>query len=84
MRVQVGEISCERCTFNFERVYGPRGTGYIECHHMVPFHASGATTTTLDDLALLCSNCHRTIHRAAPWPTPAELRRLINHALSER
>jgi putative restriction endonuclease len=27
--------------------------------------------------ALLCSNCHRMIHRKPPWPTPAQLRAII-------
>ncbi|MEV4457335.1 HNH endonuclease [Microbispora sp. NPDC049633] len=77
VRACADELACEVCGFNFEHVYGPRGVGYIECHHVVPLHASGATTTKLDDLALLCSNCHRMIHRQPPWPTPGELRQLI-------
>jgi 5-methylcytosine-specific restriction enzyme A len=34
---------------------------------------------SINDLALLCSNCHRMIHRKPPWPTPAQLRDLIHH-----
>ncbi|MEV4457357.1 HNH endonuclease [Microbispora sp. NPDC049633] len=64
--------------FDFEHTYGPRGAGYIECHHIVPLHVSGPVTTKLDDLALVCSNCHRMIHRSAPWLTPSELRKLVN------
>lgn len=33
--------------------------------------------TKLSDLALICANCHRMIHRRAPWPTPKELRAQI-------
>lgn len=72
-----GVLACEVCSFDFERFYGPRGAGYIECHHVVPLHMSGPTTTNLDDLALVCANCHRMIHRSAPWPTPRELRDAI-------
>ncbi|MER6826553.1 HNH endonuclease [Streptosporangium sp. NPDC000563] len=71
------DLACESCGFSFIRTYGARGADYIECHHVVPLHASGETRTRLEDLALLCANCHRMIHRAAPWPTPTELRRLI-------
>lgn len=74
---QHGELSCEACGFNFEKTYGPRGANYIECHHIVPLHVSGETKTRLQDLSLLCANCHRMIHRASPWPTPEQLRALI-------
>lgn len=67
-------IACEVCGFDFAEVYGVVGDGYIEVHHVLPLHASGPITTRLDDLALLCSNCHRMIHRARPWLTPDELR----------
>lgn len=72
-----GTLSCEACGFDFGKVYGARGEGYIECHHVVPLHEAGEGTTKLADLALICSNCHRMIHRSAPWPTPAELRQMI-------
>lgn len=67
-------IACEVCDFDFAATYGEVGEGYIEVHHVLPLHASGPTMTRLDDLALLCSNCHRMIHRAKPWLTPDELR----------
>ncbi|CAL9289257.1 HNH endonuclease [Streptomyces sp. NPDC050585] len=72
-----GRLECEACGFDFERVYGDRGAGYIECHHVVPLHEAGEGQTRLRDLALICANCHRMIHRRAPWPTPAELRASI-------
>lgn len=75
-----GTLACEACGFDFEEVYGERGRGYIECHHVVPLHEAGEGTTKLSDLALICSNCHRMIHRRAPWPTPADLRATIKDA----
>lgn len=72
-----GAVACEVCSFDFGRTYGPLGAGYIECHHIVPLHVSGPVTTKLADLALICSNCHRMIHRSAPWLTPSDLRKLI-------
>ncbi|MER5772436.1 HNH endonuclease [Streptomyces sp. NPDC001985] len=74
---QGGRLACEACGFDFERVYGDRGSGYIECHHVVPLHEAGESRTKLSDLALICANCHRMIHRRAPWPTPGELRASI-------
>lgn len=77
VRSKQGHIACEVCGFDFERVYGDRGAGYVECHHAVPLHVSGRTTTHLEDLVLLCANCHRMIHRFTPWLTPAELRAMV-------
>ncbi|WP_433315672.1 HNH endonuclease [Micromonospora chersina] len=70
-------IACEACGFDFYQTYGERGQDYIECHHRVPLHVTGPIDTTLPDLALLCSNCHRMIHRSAPWLTVEELRKLV-------
>ncbi|MFF0432392.1 HNH endonuclease [Streptomyces sp. NPDC004327] len=81
-----GRLACEACGFDFEEVYGDRGAGYIECHHVVPLHEAGEGRTKLSDLALICANCHRMIHRRAPWPTPEELRASIarKHAADKR
>ena len=72
-----GKLACETCGFDFGAVYGEHGDGYIECHHIVPLSESGETTTKLADLILICSNCHRMIHRRSPWLSPVELRAMI-------
>jgi len=72
-----GTLACEICGFDFRATYGERGDGCIECHHVVPLHASGETRTSLDDLILICANCHRMVHRKRPWLKPDELRQLI-------
>ncbi|MFE2376210.1 HNH endonuclease [Streptomyces sp. NPDC059398] len=81
-----GQLACEACGFDFEKFYGDRGAGYIECHHVLPLHVAGESRTKLSDLALICANCHRMIHRQAPWPTPEELRASIEqkHANDRR
>jgi len=59
-----GELKCEACDFDFEKKYGQMGKGYIECHHLIPLSNFQTTKETkLDDLAMLCSNCHRMIHK---------------------
>ncbi len=75
-------LRCEACDFDFEQTYGDRGQGFIECHHVQPLHETGERSTTIKDLALLCSNCHRMIHRKPPWPTPVQLRELISEQLT--
>lgn len=77
VRAEGRPLSCAACGFDFEETYGERGEGYIECHHIVPLHTAGERTTRLHDLVLVCSNCHRMIHRRSPWLTPAELEELL-------
>ncbi|MFF3018697.1 HNH endonuclease [Streptomyces sp. NPDC057939] len=70
-------LACEACDFDYEEVYGERGKDYIEVHHVVPLHEAGEGITRLADLALICASCHRMIHRRAPWPTPAQLKEIV-------
>lgn len=73
-----GAISCEACDFEYGKVYGKRGDGFIEAHHLTPVHQLlPGTKTRLQDLALLCANCHRIIHAQKPWLTLEELRALL-------
>lgn len=73
-----GKLECEGCGFDFAETYGPRGHGFIEAHHTNPVHAmSEGDVTTPEDLALICSNCHRMIHKAKPWLTVPELKALL-------
>ncbi len=69
-----GQPTCEVCGFDFLATYGERGRGFIECHHLVPVRELRPNSvTTLDDLALLCANCHRMIHARRPWLSVDEL-----------
>lgn len=77
--------ACEVCGFSFAEVYGELGSDYIECHHVVPLHIAaqaGEVITNMDDLALVCANCHRMLHRGAPAPTLAELRSALRPGAS--
>lgn len=76
-------VQCEVCAFHFGQTYGGLGEDFIEVHHVLPLHISGPRETKLDDLALLCSNCHRMCHRSyrgASWRTPAAVRAEIEEA----
>jgi 5-methylcytosine-specific restriction enzyme A len=71
-------LSCEVCGFDFAAAYGERGEGFAECHHKVPVSKlRKGSRTRLSDLALVCSNCHRMIHRRAPWLTIEQLQALV-------
>jgi predicted HNH restriction endonuclease len=60
------DLKCEVCDFDFEDAYGKLGKGFAEVHHIIPLSTLGETKTKLSDLAVLCSNCHRMIHRTNP------------------
>lgn len=73
-----GRLFCEACSFDFSVTYGARGEGYIEVHHdMAVSELTPGGRTRLSDLKLLCSNCHRIIHRRRPWLVVDDLRRLL-------
>ena len=73
-----GILICECCGFDFQTAYGNLGVGFIECHHNKPVSEMvPGEKTTLDDLSLVCSNCHRMIHRQKPWLSVDELNALI-------
>ena len=58
-----GKLFCEVCYFNYYNVYGDLGKDFIECHHTVQISDMKPNhKTRLDDLVLLCANCHRMIH----------------------
>ncbi len=73
--------SCKACGFNFEAVYGERGKNYIEVHHLVPISTlpEASTISAKQDLTVLCSNCHRMIHRKRDAPLSlSELSKLVS------
>ena len=73
-----GTLECEVCTFDFFARYGELGREYIECHHVQPLaELQVEAVTKLADLALVCANCHRMIHRRKQWLSIAELRQLV-------
>ena len=72
-----GMLFCENCGFDFSKKYGERGLGFIEAHHTKPLsEMTEATITRVEDLVMLCSNCHSIIHLRKPWLTMIELKQL--------
>ena len=74
-----GNLNCEICGFSFEETYGKAGKDFCEVHHIRVLSESneGEPITTLDDLAILCSNCHRIIHHKKPAFTIDEVKSFI-------
>jgi len=73
-----GSLACEVCGFDFESAYGELGHGFAECHHTMPLsELAAAGSTRLSDLAVVCANCHRMIHKSRPVQTIDEMRTMI-------
>ena len=76
-----GALYCEVCGFNFAKVYGPIGENFVEGHHIKPVsQLQPNEKTKIEDIVLLCSNCHSMIHRRKPWLTREQLKDLLQQS----
>ncbi len=75
---------CQVCDFDFGEVYGSWGKGFAEIHHMQELSQAGDfgfDTNPKTDLAVLCSNCHRMVHRKPKHALSLqELRQIIEES----
>ncbi|WP_236906927.1 HNH endonuclease [Clostridium sporogenes] len=54
------------------------GEDFIEGHHIKPVsELKEGEKTKVEDIVLLCSNCHKMIHRKRPWLSREKLKTLI-------
>jgi 5-methylcytosine-specific restriction protein A len=61
---EAGKLDCEVCGFDFVAHYGELGKGFAECHHIAPLASlPKKKSVRLADLAIVCANCHRMLHR---------------------
>ena len=86
-RRTAGGLACEVCGST-----GPAGSDALaeaifEAHHIIPLSAASERKTRLTDMALLCANCHKLIHRLIAsekrWIKPDEAKALLGFALKE-
>ncbi len=61
-------VACVVCGFDFERMYGDRGAGFIHVHHLKPLSEIGKTyqLDPIKDLRPVCPNCHAMLHKTVP------------------
>lgn len=77
-----GKLYCEICGFDFYSIYGELGKDFIEAHHTKPISEMKENEkTNINDIVLLCSNCHSMIHRKRPWLKKEEIRQIIKNNL---
>jgi len=61
-----GSIFCELCQINMKTTYPWLTMDYIEVHHIVPLsELNEPTCNSLEDLVLLCPNCHMAVHQGS-------------------
>jgi 5-methylcytosine-specific restriction protein A len=74
---------CQACNLDFAEYYGDIGEGFIEVHHLRPISSleEGVAVRydVAEDLAVLCSNCHRMIHRYCDPSDLATFRTIIRN-----
>jgi 5-methylcytosine-specific restriction protein A len=72
---------CQACEFDFHEQYGEIGLGFIEAHHLKPIgslnEGEAVSYDIAADFAVLCSNCHRMIHKSSDPSDVAAFRRLL-------
>nr|WP_257145970.1 HNH endonuclease [Bacillus thuringiensis] len=74
-----GKLFCEICGFDFHKTYGELGKDFIKGHHIIPVsQLKEGEKTRLEDIIMVCSNCHRMLHRRRPWLSIAELKLILN------
>ena len=80
-RRTLGLLRCDICERTLVRDLPKLEDAMFEAHHTTPVATAGERKTRLADMALVCANCHRLLHRAISvnrrWLVIAEARSLF-------
>lgn len=82
IKIENGYV-CEACGMSFAKNYPGLGDGFIECHHKIPYaDMKEGEKRKVDpaDFMVLCSNCHRMIHRLEDPADLGKLKEVIRNA----
>jgi len=72
------EGKCEVCGFATADQYSDLAHDILIGHHLVPLGGAARTRKTmLDDIAILCPNCHQAMHSTSPPLTVKQLQRKL-------
>ncbi|MEJ5151428.1 HNH endonuclease [Comamonas sp. MYb396] len=71
--------TCAACGFDFHKVYGDLGKGFIHVHHLKPIHTLGGSylLDPENDLRPVCPNCHSMLHRKTEVLSIEDLRNIL-------
>jgi len=77
-KVLHGRLYCLVCSFDFENKYGSLGKDFIEAHHITPVsQLRPGSITRVEDIVLVCANCHRMLHKKRPWVKVSKLKTIL-------
>jgi 5-methylcytosine-specific restriction enzyme A len=62
-RLKKGTLRCDMCARESSDFPDDLWSAAFEVHHVIPLSHSGARSTMVKDLSLLCAICHRLLHR---------------------
>ena len=77
--------TCQACGFNFKNTYGELSLNkkkeeFIEAHHIRQIQdlpEGEVVEFNIEDFAVLCSNCHRMVHRKNPPYSINEIKKIL-------
>jgi 5-methylcytosine-specific restriction protein A len=73
--------SCEICGFNYQKIFGNEFYKCLEVHHVNPFaERDNIKVTKIEELILICPNCHRAIHSVKPALKAEEYRNIMSNS----
>lgn len=87
LAIKIHGLTCQICGFNFEKMYGELGRGYIEVHHKKPLFSlkDEIIPNPETDMICVCSNCHRMLHRKkCSILTDEEIKKSLNNVNNKR
>ena len=76
-----GRLFCEICGIDFYETYGEIGKDFIEAHHNKQkiSDMDGECVTKIEDLLMLCPNCHSMVHRLGKYNLEiSQLKNILN------
>ena len=71
---------CAVCEFNFGKIYGDIGKGFIHVHHLRDLASIGKEyeINPIEDLRPVCPNCHAMLHKSNPPYTIKQMKEMIH------
>ena len=77
-RDATGATRCEVCALDPVARYGEAGEAIIECHHLLPLADAATRLTRLNDLAVVCRDCHAALHAGGRTRSLEDVREALN------
>ena len=73
-----GRLTCQACGTTPRETYGDAGDQAMEAHHKVAIEElQPDSVVRVEDMVMLCANCHRVVHSRKPCLTVEQMRALL-------